>query len=357
MRHRKDLWTNLNKIGFLNNYFEKAKNRYPWWCQRTRLYDVLKNLISAMQNGFLNSRASAIAFQFLKALFPFILSLATVLPYLPIDQAVVLDTISDIFTFEATQTIFNVLHDFLSKPRVGLMSISFIYLLIATSRCISTIIMTLNNSFQTFTKRPWLITRMISLVFAFSLLILFIIVILLLSYQSIFVTSFVDLSTKGGKFVNVILEILRWILLLLTSISIVSLLYYYSPGGERVFKLVSPGAFVAVISIGVFVYLYKIYLANFSKFNYLYGSLGALIIFMIILNTSSIVLVFGFELNTAIGLARKKILSGEVKERNSTLRYGSRNKPVPKIETQNKDNKLSVKNNNSDNSNLKDRQT
>lgn len=345
-KRKRDLWTNLNRVGFLRNYFEKSKNRYPWWCQRARLYDVLRNLISAMENGFINSRASAISFQFLKAIFPFILSLATLIPYLPIDETVILNTISGVFTLEVSSIMMDMLNDFLTNPRVGLMSLSFIYLLIATSRCISTIIMTLNNSAQSVKKRPWLVTRLISLALAFILLILFVIVILLLSYQSIFVASFIDLSTLTGKFLNVIFEILRWGLLLLSSISIISLLYYYSPDaqdGKKVFKLISPGAFVAVFVIGIFVYLYKIYIANFGNFNYLYGSLGAVIIFMIILKNSSALLVFGYELNAAIGLAKRKLLAVDLVEDDNINYdgYGSRPKPIPQSELELENDELS----------------
>ncbi|MDR2084528.1 MAG: YihY/virulence factor BrkB family protein [Bacteroidales bacterium] len=309
MREKTDLWLSLENSKFLKRYIERAKHRYPKWCQGARYYDVLKNFVNGMHYGFLDSRASAIAFQFFIALFPFVLALATLIPYFPIDMEIIVETFSSIFTFEATSYLISMFEESFSRPKIGLTSISFLILLFFASKGLSTMMKSLNNSYQAVLDRPWWVMRIISLIFAVIIFILLIIIVLILSYQTAYV-KFINEATLGGQLLVWLFRLIKLSLLMFFSIAIISFIYYYSPGGEKkVFKLWSPGAFIAVVIIGLGAYIFRIYIVNFNNYNYLYGSLGAMIIFLVLLKTCAIALIIGFEFNAAIWTAKKSLKS------------------------------------------------
>jgi membrane protein len=47
-------------------------------------------------------------------------------------------------------------------------------------------------------------------------------------------------------------------------------------------------------------FLFSVYIDNFSSFNQLYGSIGALVVLMFYLWLNAIILILGFELNTSL---------------------------------------------------------
>ncbi|MCK9303359.1 MAG: YihY/virulence factor BrkB family protein [Bacteroidales bacterium] len=308
MKQKIDLWSSLLQKKCLHNYLEKAKSRYPKWGQGARYYDILENFVNGMHYGFLDSRASAIAFQFFIAIFPLILALATLVPYLPFDEKVIMNSVFSIFSVEISEYLMTTVESFFTEQRIGLMSISFLVLFIFVSKGISTMMKSLNNSYQPVLDRPWWVVRIISLLFAVVLFVFLVIIIILITSQDIFIHKFIGYDSGIWSVLMIrFFQLFKLVLLIFFAITAISFIYYYSPGGERkTFKLWSPGAFVAVFIIGIATFLFKIYIVNFSNYNYFYGSLAAMIIFMILLKTYSIALIIGFEINAAIGLAKRK---------------------------------------------------
>lgn len=314
MKEKIDLWKTLNEKSVLKKYFERAKHRFPRWCQGARYYDVIKNFTNGMHYGFLDSRASAIAFQFFIAIFPFVLAMATLLPYFPFDKDVIIETISEFFSVDTAGYFIETINEFLSKPRVGLTSFSIVLLLFFASKGLSTMMKSLNNSYQPVLDRPWWVVRIISMIFAVGIFLCLVIIVALFSYQTMYVKEMVNLETIGGHVLLWLFRLTRLFLIVVFSIGVISFIFYYSPGGKkRVFKLWSPGSFVTVSIIALATYFFKIYLSNFNNYNYLYGSLGAMIIFMVLLKIYAIAMIIGFELNAAIWLARQNILDANKK--------------------------------------------
>ena len=80
----------------------------------------------------------------------------------------------------------------------------------------------------------------------------------------------------------------------------VSILYYFGTIEGRKSKFFSPGALMTTLLIMLTTWLFGIYIENFSTYNQLYGSIGALLIFMLYIWLNSNVLLLGFELNATL---------------------------------------------------------
>ena len=82
--------------------------------------------------------------------------------------------------------------------------------------------------------------------------------------------------------------------------STVAVAYYVAPDVEQEFRFITPGSVLAVLvwiaaSVG-----FGYYAQNFATYDAMYGSIGAIIIFLLYLYISAAVLLLGAELNAVI---------------------------------------------------------
>jgi membrane protein len=80
----------------------------------------------------------------------------------------------------------------------------------------------------------------------------------------------------------------------------VATLYYFGTREGRLSRFLSIGAFFTTVLIILTTYLFGIYITNFSSYNELYGSIGALLVLMVYIWLNSNILLLGFELNASL---------------------------------------------------------
>ena len=119
----------LDKIPILRQLVRFTKNiKFKSLIEGMSLYDILELYVLGIFKGAFSYRASAIAFSFFMALFPFALFILNLIPYIPIKDFQV-DFINFIAqnvppnTFEAINKI---IVDILSNSYQGLLSTGFI---------------------------------------------------------------------------------------------------------------------------------------------------------------------------------------------------------------------------------------
>jgi membrane protein len=96
-------------------------------------------------------------------------------------------------------------------------------------------------------------------------------------------------------------SVAKWPVLLLLVVVMVSLLYYLAPNVRQPkFRWISAGGVVAVVVWIVASLGFAFYVSQFGSYNKTYGSLGAVIIFLVWLYISNNALLLGVELNAEI---------------------------------------------------------
>ncbi len=100
-------------------------------------------------------------------------------------------------------------------------------------------------------------------------------------------------------------DIAKWPVLVLVVSFMLAILYWAAPNvKQHGFRRLWPGGVVAVavwlIASGAF----ALYVANFSSYNKTYGSLAAIIVFLVWLWISNVATLFGAELNAELGRGR-----------------------------------------------------
>ena len=95
-------------------------------------------------------------------------------------------------------------------------------------------------------------------------------------------------------------DIAKWPVLLLIIGLILAILFWASPNVRHGFQWVSPGGFIAVVLWLVASALFAVYVANFSHYNKVYGSLAGVIIFLIWMWISNVAILLGAEFNAEL---------------------------------------------------------
>lgn len=100
-------------------------------------------------------------------------------------------------------------------------------------------------------------------------------------------------------------DIAKWPVLVLIAALIFGLLYYASPNVRHgSFRSILPGGITAVVLWIAASVVFAVYVANFGSYNKTYGSLGAVIVFLLWLWITNLAILFGAELNAEIARGR-----------------------------------------------------
>jgi membrane protein len=109
-----------------------------------------------------------------------------------------------------------------------------------------------------------------------------------------------------GSTAVLIWNICKWPLLAGIVLVVVALLYYITPNVRQPrFRWLSPGALLAIVTWFCGSALFGLYVANFSSYDAVYGSLAGVIVFLIWLWVSNSALLLGAELDAEIERARE----------------------------------------------------
>ncbi|MCX6232802.1 MAG: YihY/virulence factor BrkB family protein [Bacteroidetes bacterium] len=270
-------------------------------------YDVFLFFIKGMQKGAITQRAASLSFNFFLALFPAIIFLFTLIPYLPIHnfQTTLFEILQSFLPSNAFETVKSTISDIITNKRSGLLSIGFIMTLYFATNGVNAIIEAFNKTYHTVESRSWIRQRLISIVLVLILSLLLIVSISLITIGSFVLDYLVHHGILKGQFTIYLLFASRWIVLLAMLFFGVSFLYYFAPAKKRTFRFISAGSTLATALTLISILGFNYYVANFSKYNALYGSIGTLIVILMWIYFNAIILLLGFELNASISHAKK----------------------------------------------------
>lgn len=277
-------------------------------------YDLLELYITGLVKGALSTRASAIAFSFFMAIFPFLLFVLIIIPYVPIDdfkieflqflESFLPATTSDFF-FE------NIFENIDGSKRGGLLSSVFILSIALMANGVNAVFSGFENSYhEQLTRnvfRQYLFALGIALILAFLL----IITIVVLGYFQIYIVQQVIevLENKGYHVQSQTVfwyDFAKYVFFVIMIYLATATLYYFGTREGRYSKFFSIGALFTTLLIILTSYLFGIYIENFGQYNKLYGSIGALLILLFYLWLNSNILLLGYELNASINKLRKR---------------------------------------------------
>lgn len=268
------------------------------------IYDVIIYFRTQLKNESINMRASSISFKFFIALFPSLIFLFTIIPYIPI--ANLQEELFLFFKNFLPTNVYNMVESTLDgiivKRRLDLMSIGFFASLYFATNGIHALL----RAFNPKDDRKFWNRLFVSLLLFFLILCLLIICLSLIIGGNYFLKYLISLDYFQTKWLLNVFLLFRFLIIIILLFTAISIIFYYGPnkGGRWLFY--SPGAMLSTILVGLASFGFGFYIDNFGQYNKLYGSIGTIIVLMLWLNINSISLIYGYEFNHAIIKARKK---------------------------------------------------
>ena len=264
------------------------------------IYQVVSFFIRQVQTIGMTERASAIAFNFVMAIPPATIFLFTLIPYLPITQSLqqeLYKLIKDIIPGERNNAVLiNFLQDFINNPRNGLLSIGFILSLYFSSNAMMGIMRSFDKNYAGFKKRSNWQRRKAALRLT-ALLYVFVMASLVALIAREVVLEWLGIENAS---LRALLSNLRWSVIFLLFFGCISSIYRLAPSVHKKWKLINPGSIVATSLMLITSGALSWWVANFSNYNQLYGSISTVLIIMILIFINSLILLIGFELNVSI---------------------------------------------------------
>lgn len=268
------------------------------------LYAISKIFFQGILDGVLNMRAASLAFSFFLALFPSIIFLFTLIPYIPIDnfQESLFSLMQSFLPKSAFESIEETIADIIKNKNGSLLSFGFISALLFSTNGFNAMIASFNETHHSIETRSVVSQRIIALLMVIISTALVSLAITLIIGSELALKYLIETSSITFY----LIQFGKWIILLALCFSFISFNYYLGPKKKTGFRFLSPGSILATALTIITSLLFAYYVNNFGNYNKLYGSIGTLIVIMLWIYINSFILLLGFDLNVSIVIAKQQ---------------------------------------------------
>ncbi len=285
---------------------EKARKVSLPFFEGIPIYDVAVFFWHSIVNGAITTRASAIAFSFFIALFPAILFLFTLIPYVPIRnfQNELFQLLHQVLPESTFATVEDTLTDIIMRPRGGLLSLGFIMALIFSTNGLASMMTAFDATIHSINRRTWLSQRLAAILLLIILSVLLFFAVALIAGGQIVIGYLQSSFILQDRFTIFLINFAKWAVIILLLFFATSFLYYMAPAKKTQWRFFSAGSTLATILTLSALIGFSYYINNFGQYNKLYGSIGTLLIILFLMYLLSLILLIGFELNASIYQAK-----------------------------------------------------
>ncbi len=279
------------------------------------LLDLLKLYTLGIAKGAISTRASAIAFSFFMAIFPFLLFVLFLIPIIPIvgfEQ----EFMAFLESFLPPQTsdfffdnIFGNLNS--GQTQGGVLSSVFLLSILLMANGVNAVFTGFETSYHEQLSRNFFKQYLYALGVALLLAFLLVITVAFWGYFEIYVIQNIHEQLELRGITSSESELIwakagKYLFFVLIVYVATAILYYYGTSEGKALRFFSAGALLTTILIILTSYLFGVYINNFSNYNELYGSIGALLILLFYLWLNANILLLGYELNASLTLLKKR---------------------------------------------------
>lgn len=281
------------------------------------LWEMFRIYIRGVFKDKIGRKAAAISWSFTISLFPFILFLLSVLPYMPhYDklQFYIFDVLMhNVFPSNIEGDVRNYIEKSIIPNMKGISNLTIVLALVfATNGTFSLI-----NGFNENSEEK--MTDVKEFILSFFITIGFILIVFLALFGVYYSEVVLKLFTpvyNVSWLVNNLSKIIGLVSFPIFYFILLALFYWLGTVKITRFRQAVPGAILTTVLFVVTTYFFALYVKNIARYNVLYGSIGSMILLMIWVNVNVYLLLFGNELNMAIRKVRiRKILSDELENK------------------------------------------
>lgn len=294
------------------------------WMKRIRfkryhnlsLYTFTRIFTHNIEEDEILDRANGVAFNFILAIFPFVIFLFTLIPYVTayfpdVNKQSILKFLGELMPPSMFDVVSGTIVDIVSNQRGGLLTFGFIFALFLATNGMLALMRAFNACYRTVEARNiWKmrltatgLTLLLSLVL-FVAIILLVVGQLIINYVISHAQEFSHFNLDQITIYSLLF--MRFVVIFVVFFITISFIYYFGPAVHYNWRFFSIGSLLATLGCLAVSYGFSYYVTNFGSYNKVYGSIGALIALMAWVQLLTTVLLFGYEINASLHYGSKE---------------------------------------------------
>ena len=285
--------------------------------QKVPLYDVMRFFLQSLSKGVVFQRSAAITYRVFVAVIPMIISLFSAIAFFGEEfRNTLIAMLESIVPNYVWPAISGMITDVVMRQNGTLSSFMLIIGIYFTIVCINGILAAMDSSYFTEERRNFLRQILLS---TGMMLLTFVIIVFVSAF---FIIASFAVDYVYTHFVNnpslyaFAVHFLKWVLVYAAIYFLISIFYYLAPTKRGNYRFFSAGSSTCTILLVLLLWILNIYFSNFSNYNLIYGSLGAIFAILLWINWSASIFLICYDLNVSIAKAKSenKRLSEQLEE-------------------------------------------
>lgn len=240
-----------------------------------------------------------LAYYMVLSFIPFLMFLMTLVGFSHLNSDAVLNLLSNVMPTEAFNLIQSTVIEIVDREQTGLLWISIALAIWVSSSGFKAVIKGLNKAYGVKETRSYIKLKLISMIYTILLALIVIATLFLFVFGDVIGDFFINVL-EHPEFIYYIWNMLRYVVVILIMILFFMFLYNATPCVRLGWLEVIPGAVITTLGWISISYIFAYYVNNFSNYSRLYGSLGAVFMFMTWMFITSMILILGGEINAVL---------------------------------------------------------
>ncbi len=255
-----------------------------------------KSLLGELKEDRATGLAAQQAYYYMLALFPMLILLIAIVPYLNIDPQKAIDVVNKLLPSESAQLLRDNVVKLVSERNGGLLTFGIIGTIWSASNGMNAFMKAMNIAFDVEETRSFIKARLVSIMLTIGLILTLVVALLLPVFGKVILDGIQSFIHIPAPF-DIVFSIVRWIVAFVVMVAVIAALYRIAPNKHYPFKHVIPGAIFATVVWQLISLGFSFYVSNFGNYSATYGSLGGVIVLMLWLFLTGLALVLGGEIN------------------------------------------------------------
>lgn len=280
------------------------------------LWQLFQIYISGIFQGKIGRKAAGISWNFTLSLFPFLLFLLSVIPYMPhydkLQFYIFEVLMHNIFPSNIEGDVRSYIENNIIPNMKGISNLTILVALVFATNGTFALI----NGFNENSKEK--LSDVKEFILSFFITIGFVTIVFLALFGVYYSEVVLKLFTPTYNIswlVDNLSKIIGFVSFPLFYFLLLTMFYWLGTVKIIRFRQAIPGAILTTVLFIITTYVFAIYVKDIARYNVLYGSIGSMILLMVWVNVNVYLLLFGNELNIAIrNLRIEKLLADELEK-------------------------------------------
>lgn len=269
-----------------------------------RFFNILKERVKISEFA---TYSIVVAYYLLLSLFPLLITVGNILPFLSIDPNSILPYIQEIMPSTIYQFLGPAIEDLLTQSSGGLLSISAITTIWSASKSINALQKAMNKSLGV-EQRAGVVARILSVLVLILFLFAMVALSLIIGAGQVLLDAIQPIFQIPESFVN-IFQTVKWPLTFVALFVLMAIIYWMIPNAKMKIRSILPGSVFATVGWLLLSQVFGLYARYFATTVSGYQIIGSFVVLMLWLNFAAMIIILGSVLNASM----EEFYNGELK--------------------------------------------